>query len=107
MINYQYKIVSNNVAPKSGEMYLIITSAVMQIIASTKDGFIESSSSQFDFNAPNPASYTPFDQVTEEMMINWIFELYSENIDQIENQLADEIAIDISNNVIVNHPLPF
>lgn len=107
MIQYKYKIVSNNVAPKEGEMYLIITSAGMQITASTADGFIETMTSQFDFPSPNPASYTPFNQVTEQMMIGWIMDLYSDIVNQIENQLADEIAIDIANNIIVNHPLPF
>jgi hypothetical protein len=107
MIKYSYKITSNNVAPKEGEMFLIITSACMQITASTADGFTETMASQFDFQAPNPASYTPFDQVTEQMIIGWIMEMYSEIVDQIENQLADEIAIDIANNIIVNHPLPF
>ena len=107
MIDYKYKITSNNVAPKEGEMFLIITSASMQITASTADGFIEIMSSQFDFPEPNPASYTPFDQVTEQMIIDWIMDLYSEIVDQIENQLANEIAIDVANNIIVNHPLPF
>lgn len=79
----------------------------MQITASTQDGFTETLSSQFDFPAPNPASYTPFDQVTEQMMIDWIMEIYSEIVNQIENQLANEIAIDVANNVIVNYPLPF
>lgn len=88
-------------------MFLVITSAGMQITASTEDGFIETMTSQFDFPSPNPASYTPFDQVTEEMMIGWIMNLYSDIINQIHNQLADEIAIDKANNIIVNHPLPF
>lgn len=88
-------------------MYLIITSACMQITASTADGFIETMTSQFDFPAPNPASYTPFNDVTEQMMIDWILELYINIVEQIQNTLSDEINIDIANNIIVNHPLPF
>jgi len=104
---FSYKILSNNVAPSEGDMDLVIKSVFMNIIAKSENGFTREYGCQYDLPSPSPASYTPFKEVTEPIMVDWVKEMYSDIVDEIENQLTNEIAIDVANNIIVNYPLPF
>lgn len=102
-----YKILSNDVAPSEGNMDLVIKSVFMNIIAKSENGFTREYGCNYDLPSPSPASYTPFQEVTEPIMVDWVKEMHSDAVNQIEHQLDSEIAVDVLKNIIVNHPLPF
>lgn len=105
--NFSFKILSNDVAPSEGNMDLVIKSVFMNIIAKSEDGFASEYGCQYDLPSPSPASYTPYINVTQPMMIDWVKEMYTETISAIEETLDENISTARRNNVIKNYPLPF
>lgn len=104
---YSYKIKSNSVAPMKNEMQLVITKVYMEVTGTNPDGFKSSFGWYFDLPAPSPASYTPFPDVSEEMMIKWVIDMYPENVKSLCNVIDSKIKEDMLKNEIENYPLPF
>lgn len=104
---FSFKIKSNDVAPSENNMDLVIKSVFMNISAKSDDGFSSDYECQFDLPSPSPASYTPYNEVTEPMMIEWVKDMYPKLIEKIEDELDNNITKDREKNIIKNYPLPF
>lgn len=102
-----FKILSNDVAPTEGNIDLVIKSVFMNTIAKSDDGFTSEYGCQYDLPSPSPASYTPFEKVTEPMMVDWVKEMYAETVSSVQANLENDISISRGMNVIKNYPLPF
>lgn len=105
--SFSFKILGNDVAPSENNMDLVIKSVFMNISAKSSDGFSSEYGCQFDLPSPSPASYTPYNQVTEPMMTEWVKDMYPELIAKLEEELDENIAKDREKNIIKNYPLPF
>lgn len=104
---YSYKIKSNNVSPMKDGMELVITKVYMEATGVNSGGFRASFGWYFDLPAPSPASYTPFSDVSEEMMIKWVIDMYPENVKSLCGVIDSKIKEDMLKNEIENYPLPF
>ncbi len=105
--SFSFKILGNDVAPSENNMDLVIKSVLMNISAKSSDGFNSEYKCQYDLPSPSPASYTPYNEVTEPMMVEWVKDMYPKLIEKIEEELDENIAKDREKNIIKNYPLPF
>jgi hypothetical protein len=105
--SFSFKILSNDVAPSENNMDLVVKSVFMNISAKSSDGFSSEYGCQFDLPSPSPASYTPYNKVTQPTMVQWVKDMYPELIEKLEEELDSNIAKDRDKNIIKNYPLPF
>ena len=107
-IAYTWIISSLDVAPSDDGMIDVIKVAHWRyrITDSTDDLTIEVYGAQ-GFVSPDPASYTPFDSVTEAQLVEWIEDaMGEERMDAMNASLA--VAIEnLRNPPIVTMPVPW
>jgi hypothetical protein len=56
---------------------------------------------------PNPAHYTQFNDITEKIMIEWIIEIDTFNLESVKRSLEMDLIEKANSNVIVNGKLPW
>jgi hypothetical protein len=56
---------------------------------------------------PNPAHYLDFNDITEKIMIDWIIEIDTFDLDSIKKSLEMNLIDKANSNVIVNGKLPW
>ncbi len=107
-IVYSWDIISSTIAPSENGMTKVIKSVKVKRKGIDSNGFIAVYESEVDLPSPSPASYTPFDQVSEPMILQWINEtLNPKLIEAYDNEINGQINNLIQNNLIRNYPLPW
>lgn len=106
-MEYKWTISSIDVAPKEGELTKVIKTAHWRLRGVDDDGLTAEIYGAQGFVEPDPASYTPYEGVTEADVINWIQDSLGE--DEVENKYAGlSRAIDeLKNPRIVSGPPPW
>lgn len=107
-IVFSWDIISSTIAPSENGMSKVIKSVKVERKGIDSNGFVSVYEAEIDLPSPSPASYTPFDQVSESMIIQWINETLDPRLIQAyDKEITGEINNLIENNLIRNYPLPW
>lgn len=105
--SFTFKIKRNDVAPSEDGMQLVIKTVHLSITAAAEDGFTKEFGCDFSLPSPNSESYIAHENVTEDMIVQWVNDTHPIAILKIKEQLEEDIAADRIRNIIKNYPLPF
>lgn len=104
---YTWGVVGLDVARSQDDLLDVVVQVTWALTATNPDGLSFTCQRQIQLDAPEPASYTPYDQVTFEMVVQWVKDtLGPEQLSDIEGRL-DKAIEDILNLPIVQLPLPW
>lgn len=103
MTNYTWTISSLETAPKEGQLIDVVKIVHWRYKGVDGDYSAEVYSS-FACSAPNPSDFTPYDQITEPMAIEWLEA--GLDVESLKANIAAQIA-DQKNPKIVTLPLPW
>jgi hypothetical protein len=114
-ITYGWKIVRAYCVPKEGDMEEVVQ-YVDAVLSATDETATVTYPTNICFGPPDPANFTPFEQLTEQEMIGWCENVLSGQIfnedsgldylTMYKNQLAERLAA-IANPPVINPPLPW
>ena len=106
-MKYKWTISSVDVAPKNGELTKVIKTAHWRLTGTDDDGLTAEIYGAQGFAEPDPASYTPYEAVTESDVISWIQDSMGE--DEVENRYngLDRAIDELRNPKIVSGPPPW
>lgn len=110
MIDFKWEIEPNSstIAPSEDGMIKVIKSVTVNRVGFTKDGFSDFLPLTVSFSSPNPASYTPWESVTLDLITEWIVDTVpAKTIEMIDSSIISNINNDILRNEIKNYPLPW
>lgn len=105
---FSWNVISSSIAPSENGMMKVIKSVKMERIGIDQNGFSASFTSWVDLPSPSPASYTPFEQVSEPMVVSWVNETMDPRLIQAyDENITDQIVNLVQRNLITNYPLPW
>jgi hypothetical protein len=86
IVNLERKLPDGNVAP-DGQVYTAHWTVILEDQGESAGAY-----GSVGFSDPNPDSYTPYDQLTEAEVLQWVFDaLGSEQVASIEASLTAQI----------------
>ncbi len=107
-IVFSWDVISSAIAPNENGMTKVIKSVKMQRKGIDENGFFATFITDVDLDSPSPASYTPFDQVSEPMIISWVNDALDPRLIQAyDDWITNDLKNIIQRNVIYNYPLPW
>lgn len=107
-IKFNWEILSSSIAPSEDGLIKVIKSVKAKLYGCDENGFNSFFITQIDFESPNPSSYTPWDSVSEDVVIGWIESILDpRTVNAIEEQIISDINNSIFMNKIENYPLPW
>lgn len=105
MDNYIWLIDSVNVAPSLNGLEKVVVTVNYRITTTSEDGFYAEFVSTKGFSAPHESAFIPYEQVTEEMMIEWVKDKKED--DKIILLLERDIINKRNPPVLYNYQLPW
>lgn len=102
---YTWRIVGNDVNKTENGLELVIKKIHAQYIGISEDGFEGVYPTYFEFEAPHEAAYIPYEEVTNEMRINWILASGSPTLELAQNAVDYQIQEKREQNYIPFYPL--
>lgn len=107
-IIFSWDVITSSIAPSENGMTKVIKSVKIQRKGTDQNGFFATYVTWVDLPSPSPASYTPFEQVSETMIISWVNEILDAKlVGAYDQTITDEIKNLVSRNIIENYPLPW
>lgn len=103
-ITSHWNIVALDTIPSQNELTKIISTIHCEKLATSDDGFNARWYGTVSVALPNPDSFIPYEEITEEMIIEWV--KVSASTDGVDEKLTAEIELQ-RNPLIVNLPLPW
>ena len=103
-ITSHWNIVALDTIPSQNELTKIISTIHCEKLATSDDGFNARWYGTVSVAPPNPASFIPYEEITEEMLIEWV--KLSASTDGVDEKLTAEIELQ-RNPPIVRLPLPW
>ncbi len=109
-MDIQYRIIpkSNVIAKSQNGLEFVIKTILCDVEAKDKNGNVVYAIDLLTvLPEPQQDTYTSFNEITEEMMINWIETIDTINYDSVKDSLAWELKTKQESNVIVDGKLPW
>jgi hypothetical protein len=107
-IVFSWNVISSSIAPSENGMTKVMKSVKVERKGIDINGFSAVFETEVELPSPSPASYTPFDQVSEPMIVQWINETLDPRLIQAyDDEITGQINNLIENNLIRNYPLPW
>lgn len=105
---YSWDVITSSIAPSENGMSKVIKAVKMQRKGIDQNGFFATFVTWVELPSPSPASYTPFEQVSEPMIISWVNETLDKKlVEAYDGVISDDVKNLISRNIIDNYPLPW
>lgn len=105
-ITYDWIIEQLAVKPQEGDLSKVVVLVNWRLRA-TQDSFAADAYGQVSLGPPSPASYTPYAELTEDMVVEWVqSELGAESVAAMDSSLAGQIER-MENPPIITPPLPW
>ena len=105
-IAYDWIIEQLAVKPQEGDLSEVVVLVNWRLRAK-QDSFVADAYGQVALGPPSPASYTPYAELTEEMVVEWVqSELGEESVAAMDLSLAGQIER-MENPPIITPPLPW
>ena len=105
-ITYDWIIEQLAVKPNEGDLSEVVVLVNWRLRA-TQGSFVADAYGQVSLGPPSPASYTPYAELTQEMVVEWVqSELGEESVEAMDASLAGQIER-MENPPIITPPLPW
>ena len=105
-ITYDWIIDQLSVKPNEGDLSEVVVLVNWRLRA-TQGSFVADAYGQVSLGPPSPASYTPYAELTQEMVVEWVqSELGEESVAAMDASLAGQIER-MENPPIITPPLPW
>lgn len=93
------------VVPQEGDLTNVVITAEWQCVAE-QDGFTARSYGSSSFKAPSSEDFTPFDQLTQDQVLDWVWTVGGISKADVEANLQAQIDAQI-NPPVIYPPLPW
>ena len=105
-ITYDWIIEQLAVKPQEGDLTEVVVLVNWRLRA-TQGSFVADAYGQVSLGPPSPASYTPYAELTQEMVVEWVqSELGAESVSAMDSSLAGQIER-MENPPIITPPMPW
>ena len=90
MITYSWTFPQFVIEPSIDGMTNVVTAMVWMCTGVDEDGVSALQSGRVELGPPSPAQFTPFDEITEQMALEWLGNII--NLQGVQQNIADQIA---------------
>jgi hypothetical protein len=107
MITYTSTIEGIKYHKTEGILQNVIKSIKVTKTGVHSDGYTNQFSDTLNFETPNESQFTPYENITEEMMLSWI-ELHPSNFNEkSEFYISNSLQQQIESNEVITSQLPY
>ena len=107
MINYKTVIKSIKYHKVEGSLENVIKSITVNKIGETEDGYCSEFCEKLEFETPHESQFTPFESITQPMMLKWIDSHPYEFNAKSEAYISVAIQQQIDSNEVETTKLPY
>lgn len=90
MITYNWTFPQFVIEPSLDGLINVVTAMVWMCTGIDEDGTSALQSGRVELSPPSPAQFTPFDQITEELALEWLGNII--NLQGVQQNIAVQIA---------------